>query len=99
MRDLLAFLSGFAVIGMVWGLLVLLKRVTRRSARPGVERVQEMDAEYGRDYRGPGRKGEPFFQVGGAAFLVTLVAGFLFSVWFSGLIQPWVDWLVPRSPR
>lgn len=99
MRDLLALFSGIAVIGVVWGALLLLKRLTRRSARPGAKPVREIEAEYGRDYRAPGRKGEPFFQVGGVAFLVTLAAGFLFSLWFSDLIRPWVDWLVPRSPR
>lgn len=73
--------------------------VDSRTPRAQRDRVTEINAEYGTDYRGPGRKGEPFFQVGGIAFLVTLVAGFLFSLWFSDLIRPWVDWLVPRSPR
>jgi len=63
------------------------------------ERVTEIDGEYGADYRGPGREGEPFFSPGGIAFLATLVAGFLFSLWFSDLIRPLVEWLVPRSPR
>lgn len=63
------------------------------------ERVTEIDAAYGADYRGPGRKGEPFFSPGGVALLLTLVAGFIFSIWFSDLIRPLVDWLVPPSRR
>lgn len=94
MQEFVAILIAFGFFGL---LAYLGHRDKNR--RPMHDRPGEIDAEPLRDYRGPGRKGEPFFQVGGVAFLITLVAGFLFSMWFSGLIQPWVDWLVPRSPR
>lgn len=63
------------------------------------ERVTEIDAEYGTDYRGPGRKGEPFFSPGGIMFLVMLVVTTLLSIWLSDLFRPFVDSVFPRGPR
>lgn len=101
MRDLLALFSGIAVIGVVWGALVLLKRLTRRRARPGTRPVREIEAEYGRDYLAPGRKGEPFFSPGGLALIGSIIASTIMAYLLSPYIHAIADWLAPvtRSPR
>lgn len=75
--------------------------VDDRAPRTKSETVTEINAEYGRDYRGPGRKGEPFFQVGGLAFLGSMIAATIVAYLLSPYIHAIADWLAPvtRSPR
>lgn len=108
MRDLLGFLSGLAVIAVVWGLLVLLKRWQRRgrpaepveSNLPRVHRepMTEIDAVHGKDYRGPGRAGEPMFPPGALlgllALIATFVGGALYSHYGRAFLEPIVDPIV-----
>lgn len=64
------------------------------------ERVEEIEAQYGTDYRGPGRKGEPLFAPGGVMFLVGFVLLTLLGIWFSDLFRPagqWVGDAIRRS--
>lgn len=63
------------------------------------ERVEEIEAQYGTDYRGPGRKGEPFFAVGGLAFLFWFVVMTLFSLWLTDLFRPLGDWAAEAVRR
>lgn len=75
--------------------------VDSRVPRAKRDRVTEMDAEYGTDYRGPGRKGEPFFSPGGLALIGSMIASAFVAYLLSPYIHAIADWLAPvtRSPR
>lgn len=74
--------------------------VEGRPARTQRERVEEIEAAWGRDYTG-GRAGGSFFAPGGLAILGWMVFAFALSWWLGDLIRPIADWLVPagRAPR
>lgn len=75
--------------------------VDSRTPRAQRDRVTEIDAEYGTDYRGPGRKGEPFFSPGGLALIGSIIASTIVAYLLSPYIHAIADWLAPvtRSPR
>lgn len=94
------------LIGLTIGLLIfvglpLLGWWQRRRRPKQAPPPEQIEAEWGRDYQGQGKPGEPFFAVGGVGVLVGVAATFLLAWWLRGFIVPIADWLFPggKSPR
>lgn len=68
---------------------------TRRTQR---SRVAEIEAEPLRDFRGPGRKGEPFIAPGGWLALIGLITTVFFYYYAGKLVRdvigPWLDRMI-----